>query len=288
MIAVFRRELNGYFKSMMGYLFSAFVLIFAGIYTMVYNLSGYTAHFERVLSSISFLYLIAVPILTMRSVAAEKKQKTDQLLYSLPISLSSVVVGKYLAMLVVLLVPTAIMGLYPLILSQFGTVLLQTAYGALAGFFLLGACLLSIGLFVSSVTENQVAAAVITLVVMLVLYFMSGLASYVSTAASASLTALIIVAAVLCLVLYLLTKNAPVSIAVLAVLAGGLYLWYSQDFSAFSGLFSDIMNQLSVFDRFDSFVDGVFDLTAVVYDLSVTGVFLFLSVQALEKRRWSE
>ena len=133
MIAVFRRELNGYFKSMMGYLFSAFVLIFAGIYTMVYNLSGYTAHFERVLSSISFLYLIAVPILTMRSVAEEKKQKTDQLLYSLPISLSSVVVGKYLAMLVVLLVPTAIMGLYPLILSQFGTVPLQTAYGALAG-----------------------------------------------------------------------------------------------------------------------------------------------------------
>ena len=284
MIAVFRRELNGYFKSMMGYLFSAFVLIFAGIYTMVYNLSGYTAHFERVLSSISFLYLIAVPILTMRSVAEEKKQKTDQLLYSLPISLSSVVVGKYLAMLVVLLVPTAIMGLYPLILSQFGTVPLQTAYGALAGFFLLGACLLSIGLFVSSVTENQVAAAVITLV----LYFMSGLASYVSTAASASLTALIIVAAVLCLVLYLLTKNAPVSVLVLAVLAGGLYLWYSQDSSAFSGLFSDIMNQLSVFDRFDSFVDGVFDLTAVVYDLSVTGVFLFLSVQALEKRRWSE
>lgn len=284
MIAVFRRELNGYFKSMMGYLFSAFVLIFAGIYTMVYNLSGYTAHFEQVLSAISFLYLIAVPILTMRSVAEEKKQKTDQLLYSLPISLSGVVVGKYLAMLAVLLVPTAIMGLYPLILSQFGTVPLQTAYGALTGFFLLGACLLSIGLFVSSVTENQVAAAVITLVVMLVLYFMSGLASYVSTAASASLTALIIVAAVL----YLLTKNAPVSIAVLAVLAGGLYLWYSQDTSAFSGLFSDIMNQLSVFDRFDSFVEGVFDLNAVVYDLSVTGVFLFLSVQALEKRRWSE
>ena len=85
-------------------------------------------------------------------------------------------------------------------------------------------------------------------------------------------------AAVLCLVLYLLTKNAPVSVLVLAVLAGGLYLWYSQDSSAFSGLFSDIMDQLSVFDRFDSFVDGVFDLTAVVYDLSVTGVFLFLSV----------
>ena len=86
----------------------------------------------------------------------------------------------------------------------------------------------------------------------------------------------------------LLSTAMLAAVLVLAVLAGGLYLWYSQDSSAFSGLFSDIMNQLSVFDRFDSFVDGVFDLTAVVYDLSVTGVFLFLSVQALEKRRWSE
>ena len=181
MTAIFRREVASYFKGMLGYLIAAFVLVFAGIYTMAYNLSGVYANFEYTLSAIAFIYLIAVPILSMRSLAEERRQKTDQLLYALPIRLSDVVLGKYLAMLVVLAVPTLIMALYPLILSQFGTVSFATAYGALFAFFLLGACLLSVGLFISSVTENQVAAAVITLVAVLLLYFMSGLSDFVST-----------------------------------------------------------------------------------------------------------
>lgn len=234
MTAMMRRELGSYFKGMLGYLFTAFVLIFAGIYTMAYNLSGAYANFEYSLSAIAFIYLIAVPILTMRSLAEERKQKTDQLLYALPVSMTAVVLGKYLAMLVVLALPTLIMALYPLILSQFGTVSFGPAYGTLFAFFMLGACLLSVGLFVSSVTDNQVAAAVITLVAVLLLYFMSGLSDFVA-----------------------------------------------------EGLIHDAMIQLSVFDRFYTFVDGVFDLTAVVYYISFTTVFLFMTVQVMEKRRWS-
>ena len=109
MTAVFRREVGSYFKGVLGYLLAAFLLVFAGIYCMAYNLSGYYANFEYVLSGISFIYLIAVPIISMRAVAEEKRQKTDQLLYSLPIRLSSVVMGKYLAMLTVLAVPTLIL-----------------------------------------------------------------------------------------------------------------------------------------------------------------------------------
>ncbi len=288
MIAVFQREVSSYFKGIMGYLFAAFMLIFAGIYTMAYNLSGYYANFEYVLDSISFIYLIAVPILTMRSVAEEKKQKTDQLLYSLPLRLSDVIIGKYLAMLVVLAVPMAILSLYPLILSQFGTVSFATAYGSIFGFFLLGATLIAMGLFISSVTESQVAAAVITLVATLIFYLMSGLASFVSTAASASLMALCMIVVIFAVVLYIVAKNPIVSILTAVLGVGGLYIWYAADSSAFSGLFGDIMNQLSVFDRFYTFVNGVFDLTAIVYYLSITCVFLFLAVQALEKRRWSE
>jgi len=288
MIAVFQREVSSYFKGIMGYLFAAFMLIFAGIYTMAYNLSGYYANFEYVLDSISFIYLIAVPILTMRSVAEEKKQKTDQLLYSLPVRLSDVIIGKYLAMLVVLAVPMAILSLYPLILSQFGTVSFATAYGSIFGFFLLGATLIAMGLFISSVTESQVAAAVITLVATLIFYLMSGLASFVSTAAGASLMALCMIVVIFAVVLYIVAKNPIVSILTAVLGVGGLYIWYAADSSAFSGLFGDIMNQLSVFDRFYTFVNGVFDLTAIVYYLSITCVFLFLAVQALEKRRWSE
>ena len=288
MIAVFQREVASYFKGIMGYLFAAFMLIFAGIYTMAYNLSGYYANFEYVLDSISFIYLIAVPILTMRSVAEEKKQKTDQLLYSLPLRLSDVIIGKYMAMLLVLAVPTLIISLYPLVLSQFGTVSFATAYGSIFGFFLLGATLIAMGLFISSVTESQVAAAVITLVAVLIFYLMSGLASFVSTAASASLMALCMIVVIFAVVLYIVAKNPIVSILTAVLGVGGLYIWYAADSSAFSGLFGDIMNHLSVFDRFYTFVNGVFDLTAIVYYLSIACVFLFLAVQALEKRRWSE
>lgn len=288
MTAVFRREVGSYFKGVLGYLLAAFLLVFAGIYCMAYNLSGYYANFEYVLSGISFIYLIAVPIISMRAVAEEKRQKTDQLLYSLPIRLSSVVMGKYLAMLTVLVVPTLILCLYPLVLSQFGTINYATAYGAIIGFFLMGGCLLSIGLFISSATESQVSAAVVTLVTMLLLYFMSSLASFLPTDASSSLSALMVTAIVLAVILYLLTKNSFVSVLAGAVMIGGLYLWYQADSSVFSGLFAKIMEALSVFDRFGTFVEGVFDLNCVVYYLSITGVCLFLTVQSMEKRRWSE
>lgn len=288
MIAVWKREIGSYYKNITGWLLAAFLLIFAGIYCMAYNLSGYSARFELVLSAISFIYLIAVPIISMRALAEEKRQKTDQLLYSLPLRLSSVVIGKYLAMVAVLALPVMILALYPLILSQFGTVRYTTAYAALFAFFLLGACLLSIGLFISSVTESQVASAVITLVVMLLLFFMNGLASYLSTEASASLIALMVLVVLFAVILQLLAKN-PIVSALIAILGcGALYLWYSSNSSFFSGLFASLMQSISVFDRFDPFVDGVFDLTAIVYYLSIICVFLFLTVQSMEKRRWNE
>ena len=288
MIAVYRREVGSYFKGVLGYLLGAFLLVFAGIYCMAYNLSGYYSNFEYVLSAIGFIYLIAVPVISMRSVAEEKRQKTDQLLYSLPISLSSVVLGKFLAMLTVLALPVGVMALYPLILSQFGAVSFATAYGALLAFFLMGACLLSIGLFISSITDSQVAAAVITLLTMLLLYFMASLASFVSTDASASLNALMVLAIVVAVLFYVMSKNAVVAVLLGAALIGGLQVWYHMDSSAFTGLFSSMMNAISVFDRFDTFVNGVFDVTAIVYYLSIMGVMIFLTTQVMEKRRWSE
>ncbi|MBR5109605.1 MAG: ABC transporter permease [Clostridia bacterium] len=288
MTAVLKREIGSYYKNITGWLLAAFLLVFAGIYCMAYNLSGYTARFETVLSAISFIYLIAVPIISMRALAEEKRQKTDQLLYSLPVRLSSVVIGKYLGMLVALALPVLILALYPVILSQFGAVQYASAYGALAAFFLLGACLLSIGLFISSVTESQVAAAVITLVVMLLLFFMSGLASFIPMEGSASLIALMALVVVFAVVLQLLAKNPLVSVLTAAAGCGALYLWYQSDPSFFSGLFANMMQAVSVFDRFDAFVGGVFDLTAIVYYLSIICVFLFLTVQSMEKRRWNE
>lgn len=287
MRAVYLKELKLNFTGFTGYLYGAFILLFVGIYTMAINLSGGYAQFEYVLESMAFIYLIACPVLTMRAFAEEKRSKTDQLLYSLPIRLSDVVVGKYLAMLTVSLLPVAVVSAYPLLLSGYGHVDMRSAYASILMFFLLGACLTSIGVFISSVTENQVTSAVVTLVIMLITYFMTSLASYVSTASSSSLIALSALALVLAAIVYLFTKNLSVAFLTAAPLVGALLIAYAIDASAFSGLFPALMKKLSLFERFYGTIGGMFDLTAIVYYLSIIGVFLFFTTETLEKRRWS-
>ena len=287
MRAVYLKELKLNFTGFTGYLYGAFILLFVGIYTMAINLSGGYAQFEYVLESMAFIYLIACPVLTMRAFAEEKRSKTDQLLYSLPIRLSDVVVGKYLAMLTVSLLPVAVVSAYPLLLSGYGHVDMRSAYASILMFFLLGACLTSIGMFISSVTENQVTSAVVTLVIMLITYFMTSLASYVSTASSSSLIALSALALVLAAIVYLFTKNLSVAFLTAAALVGALLIAYAIDASAFSGLFPALMKKLSLFERFYGTIGGMFDLTAIVYYLSIIGVFLFFTTETLETRRWS-
>lgn len=288
MRAVLRHELQTHFTSLTAYVFGAFLLLFAGIYTMVYNLqAGYT-NFEYVLGGISFIFLVIVPILTMRILAEERRQRTDQLLYSLPLTTTGIVLGKYLSLLIVFALPLGIISLYPIILSAFGNVYLPAAYAAIGGFFCLGAALIAIGVYVSSVTESQAVAAGLCFVVMLVNYFIGDLSSYVSTSAFASLAALVVLALLACLVIYLMTKNGFAALMTAAVLEAGLMALYLLKSELFEGLFPNLMGELSLFERFYEIVNGVFDLTSIVYYLTVTGVFLFLTVQSMEKRRWSE
>ena len=236
----------------------------------------------------SFIFLIIVPILTMKVIAEERRQKTDQLLYSLPLSMTRVVLGKYAALLVMFLIPLGIVSLYPILLSAFGNVYLPPAFSAIIGFFFLGAALIAIGMFISSITESQAVAAGVCFAVMLVNYFISDLASYVSSTAFASFAAFTAAILVLGLIFRLMTRSGFASLVLMAVLEACLMAGYILKSSAFAGLFPKIMEQLSLFDRFYQFVDGIFDLRSIVYFLTVIGLFLFLSVQSLEKRRWSE
>jgi len=286
--AVFRHELSSYFKSVSGYVFGAFLLLFGGIYTTDINLNAGLTNFEYVLDYMCIIFLIIVPILTMRVVAEERRQRTDQLLYSLPLTMTEVVLGKYGALLVVFLAPMAVIGVYPLILSAFGNVYLPAAYSAWLGFFLLGAALLAIGMFISSLTESQAVAAGLCFVVMLVNYFITSLAGFISTTAFASFAAFTVVILALAGIVWFMTRSGLAPGVLALVLEAVLLFFYAGDTSAFEGLFPEVMENLSLFDQFYQFVNGVFDLRAVVYLLSVSGLFLFLTVQSLEKRRWSE
>lgn len=288
MIAVFRHELSSCFTGLTGYVFGGFLLLFGGIYTMVYNLNALVSNFEYVMESIAFIFLIIVPILTMRVLAEEKRQKTDQLLYSLPLTMTQVILGKFFALLVMFLVPLGILCLYPILLTAFGSVHLPAAFGSVFGFFLLGAALLSIGMFLSSLTESQAVAAGLCFVVMLLNYFIVDLADFVPATAFGSLAAFLVVILVLALIVRSMTRSGLAAGITGGILALGTLLAYLVSQETFEGLFPQVMAQLSLFDRFYRFVDGVFDWTALVYFLTVIGMFLFLSIQSMEKRRWSE
>lgn len=287
MSAVFRHELRSYFHSLTAYVFGAFLLAVVGLGSVLYNLQAAVSNFEFVLSFASIIFVVIVPILTMRTLAEERRQRTDQLLYSLPITTTQVVLGKYLALLVVYLIPLAVISLYPLLFSQFGEVYLPTSYGSLFAFFMMGAALLAVGMFLSSLTDNQGFAAGIGIAAILLNYYSVSLAEYTSSTAMGSLIALYVIALLLGVVIHNLTRNENLAYGVTLVLIAALSVAYFVNSSAFEGLLPDIMTKLSLFRQFNSFVNGAFDLTAIVYYVSVMGFFLFLSVQSLEKRRYN-
>ena len=287
MTAIFKREFKSYFNNILGYIFCAFILLFAGIYTMVINLKSGAANFEYVLGNMAFIFLIAVPILTMRVVAEERRQRTDQLLYSLPITTTQIVFGKYLAMLSVLFIPLAIMGIYPLILSAYGSMNFIASYGTLTAFFMLGASLIAMGLFISSLTDNQVVAVIGCFILVLLNYYIGTLASYVSYSANATFIAFVLIIAAVSFAIYYLTKNSLIALIIATISEISLIGVKLLNPELLYGLFPRIMDKISVFERFYTFANGVFDITSIVYYIVVISAFLFFTVQSMEKRRWS-
>lgn len=282
-----KHELSNYFHSLTAYIFGAFLLAFVGIGAMIYNIQQAVANFEYVLSFVSLVFVVIIPVLTMRVIAEERKQKTDQLLYSLPITTTQVVIGKYLALLVIYLIPLCIVSIYPSIFAQYGEVYLLTSYGSILAFFVMGAALIAIGTFISSLTENQGLAAGIAIPVMLLNYYSVSLAEHVSATALGSAAALCVLGALLGLLMFILTKSKKMAYGTAVVLIAAVGAVYFLNGGVFEGLLPGIMKKLSLFERFYSFVSGVFDLSAIIYYITVIAFFLFLTVQSLEKRRYN-
>ena len=287
MISIFKKEFRSYMNNVTGSVFIAFLLLFAGLYTTAINLRGGYTSFEYVLSNITIVFLLLAPLLGMRSFAEEKRSKTDQLLYSLPMSVTQIVLGKYFAMLAVFAIPVLVMGLFPIILSLFGVVFYKAAYIALLGFFVLGAALIAICMFMSTLTESQVISAVISFCALLLMYMMSGLFTIVPASPVASYVCFFVLSLAVGVVFWLLTRDFIVSAISVVVCLIPLNIFYFTNNAAFGGLFGKVISYLAVFDRFADMTGGIFDVTAIVYLLSFAVFFVYLTVQAVEKRRWS-
>lgn len=284
-MALYKREMKSYFTGMIASVFSSVLLLVVGIFTTVNNLLGTYPNFEYSLSSVLIVYLLIVPLLSMRSISEELHTHTDQLLYSLPMKLSSVVMAKYMSLISFLAINCAIISLYPLILSFYGSVNFAAAYGAILAFFLLGCALLAIGMFISSLTESQVIAAVLSIGATMVLYMMSGIASLIPTTTVASLIGCYAIALCAALILYSMTKSAVTSLSIAIIIVFFTTCAYMIRSALFEGLIQRILTAAALFDRFTLFVNGVFDFSALIYYISVACLFVFFTVQSMEKKR---
>lgn len=287
MKAIFRHELRNAFNSLTFYLFCGALLCFVGVGAMFYNIQASVANFEYVLNFVSIGLVVIIPVLTMRSFAEERKQKTDQLLYSLPLKTWQIVGGKYLSLVVMYMIPLAIICVYPYIFSKYGEVYLPTSYGSLLAFLAMGMALIAVGMFISTLTDNQGFAAGISIVLFLFNYYSVTLAEQVSTTAAGSLAALLVIAVIIGLIVRALTKNNKIGAASGGILAALTLIGYAVASDKFESLLPNIMEKLSLFDRFKTFVNGVFDLTGLIFYASVIVLGLFLTVQSLEKRRYN-
>ena len=288
MKAIYKRELKSYFQSMTGYVLTAFMVIFTGIYFMAYNLNSGYPYFSYVLLSINYILIVAVPLLTMRSFAEERKSRTDQMLFTAPVHLWEVVLGKYLAMITVFAVPCVIFCTFPLIINSFGTAYLKIDYLSILMFFLMGCVYIAIGMFLSSLTESQIIAAVTTFGALLLVFLWGGLMQFLPTSKSSGMIGVVILITLAVAAVYHMTKNWMIA-GILEVIGVGTVIVTSfVKAELFENLLVNLMGKLYITEIFENIASNhLFDVSGLVMYLTLIAVFVFLTMQSIQKRRWS-
>lgn len=287
MLAVYKRELRAYMNNVYGWLFMAIFLLFTGYMMFQNNLYDGMPEFELTLSASQYALLLLIPILCMRSMAEDRHNKTDMFYLSLPMKTSSVVLGKYFAMLTVYAIPCVILCVYPLVLGAFGPVNYLVAYLSILLYLILGAALIAVCQFLSSLTDNLVIAAVLGVLAVAVLLFAPFLSYVLPLTAIASFIGFVVLALLLAGVAFLATHNLNVTAITGAVAVVPLSVVYILSRSSFEGLFPSLLRFISPFAHFATFCQfGTFSVQSLILLLSYPVLFVFLTVQSADKKRW--
>ncbi len=243
MTAIYKRELKSYLKTPVGYIFLSAFIFFAGLMFVFNNLNTQQTSLSSFFSNVSLIFVFVIPVLTMRLFSEERKSKTDQLLLTAPVKITDIVFGKFLAAATVLLIGVLATMLFVPIMELYGSPDIAEALVGYFGLFLMGLLFVALGMFMSSITESQVIAAVSTLVIIFFLWF-----------------------------------------------AGGINLQFAEKFTgifSWLGKFLDwILDFISINNRFYDFTLGTLNLVPVFYFLSLAGLFIFLTIRVIERRRW--
>jgi len=287
MLAIFKRELKAYFLTPIGYLYMGFFLLLTGIFFTFNNLFAQSSQFTGFLGSVLMIYLFAIPLLTMRLFAEEKRQKTDQLLLTSPVSITGIVCGKFLAAMAVFCGTLAFTALYAIVIAVYGDLEKWETLGSYIGFIFLGASYISVGIFISTVTENQLSAALVTFFALMLVWLIDPISQMVPSDTRSGIISSVVLLAALLLFVYLNTRNwlIVLGLAVLGALAiEGFYL-FKRD--VFFGFIRKFLGWFSLNRRYQSFSLGLLKFDSLLYYASFSGLFLFLTVRLIEKRRWN-
>lgn len=287
MTAIFKREFKSCFTGMIGWVIAAVSLFFLGLYFTNRNLLYASSDFASVLYTMTMILLFLLPAISMRSFAEERKNKTDQLLLTSPVSIPAIVAGKFLAELAVFALPLAAAVVMPLLLQAFGTVSLVAAYSALLGYLLLGGACLAMGTWISALTENQILAYLATFGALLVAYLMNGIQTMFTTGNLLAFVVFMIVLLVAAVLVGVICKRLAAGAAVFCAGAVVLFVLFQLRPAWLLAAFNAVLSALALFEPFKDIVGGMFSIPAIVYYLSVMGLFLFLTGQALARRRWN-
>ncbi|MCL2415690.1 MAG: ABC transporter permease [Defluviitaleaceae bacterium] len=286
MLAIIKKELRSYFTSAPGYIFLIGFLFLNALFFVLNNITPMNASYMATLGGMTIVFLILIPILTMQLFADETKQRTDQLLYTSPLTVLQIVLGKYLGALSLFLFGMIISIVFPLSMTFFGNVPFNETVGGYIGFILLGACFISIGLFISCQTREPLVAAIGSFAALFVLYIIHFVALQMPTDRVSSAIFLGVLALILAFIIYDSTKNiyAPIIFMFLAIAAGIIVYFVNVHF--YDAMIIRVLNWFSLFHRFNSFVTGIFSIADMVYYLAFSSVFIYLTINSVEKRRW--
>lgn len=236
MSAVFQREFKTYFTSPIGYIVLAMMFGLSGYYFFLYNLANGYTDLSYVFSSVlSFLMLLVLPVLTMRLMSDEKRQRTDQALLTAPVSLTGIVLGKFFAAFLLFTIGISILLVFAFIIATQITPDWLVILGNFIGLLLLGGMIIAIGLLISCLTESQFVAALGTFLASFALLMIDSVGSVLS--------------------------SSKVAVAVTGF--------------------------LSISKRYANFTSGLMQYDDLLFFLSMTGLFLFLTVRVLDRKRWN-
>ena len=281
-----KKELRSYFNCMSGYVFIAFFVFIMGLYFSLINISQGLPDYQYVISDSTIMFLIIIPLITMRLYSEEAKNKTDQLIFTVPTSISKITLGKYFAALILFLFAMILTSAFPILLSFYGKIPVAQILGTYVGYFLLGACFISIGIFISALSENQIAVSISTFAIIFVFYILDSIATKLPTDKNSCAVFILCVILFLCYVFYTRLKNFIGSFIFCIVSLVAFLLTYFFAPGVFESAIYKILTWFSLLSHFNNFGSGILNLSDIVYYVSFVILFLYLTVNTIEKRRW--